>query len=77
VAIDDFNRRAHPDAFDVGAFGRDGDDTPTVSEHIRVLVAAGLVRRTRNGNRTAYRASNPNLARLIEDARATLARWAR
>jgi ArsR family transcriptional regulator len=52
-----------------------GMTQPTVSEHIRVLAAAGLVRRVRRGRRTVYGASTPSLERLLEDARATLVRW--
>ena len=48
---------------------------PTVSEHVRVLAAAGLVRRVRSGGRTVYAASTHSLERLLEDARATLVRW--
>lgn len=48
---------------------------PTVSEHVRVLAAAGLVRRVRRGSRTVYSASTHSLERLLEDARATLVRW--
>jgi ArsR family transcriptional regulator, arsenate/arsenite/antimonite-responsive transcriptional repressor len=53
-----------------------GMTQPTVSEHVRVLAAAGLVRRVRRAGRTAYSASAPHLERLLEDARATLVRWA-
>ena len=52
-----------------------GMTQPTVSEHVRVLAAAGLVRRVRMGSRTVYRVSTPSLERLLEDARATLIRW--
>ena len=52
-----------------------GMTQPTVSEHVRVLTAAGLVRRVRMGSRTVYRPSRPSLERLLEDARATLVRW--
>jgi DNA-binding transcriptional ArsR family regulator len=48
---------------------------PTVSEHVRVLAGAGLVRRVRTGSRTVYAASTHSLERLLEDARATLVRW--
>lgn len=44
---------------------------PVVSEHVRVLVAAGLVRKDRAG----YVAVPARLERHLEDARATLARW--
>jgi ArsR family transcriptional regulator len=49
---------------------------PTVSEHVRVLAAAGLVRRVRKGGRVVYAPTGGKVERLIEDARATLARWA-
>ncbi|HEV2475785.1 MAG TPA: metalloregulator ArsR/SmtB family transcription factor [Candidatus Dormibacteraeota bacterium] len=52
-----------------------GMTQPTVSEHVRVLSAAGLVRRVRKGSRTVYSVSTPSLERLLEDARATLVRW--
>ena len=52
-----------------------GMTQPTVSEHIRVLVAAGLVRRVRRGNGTIYAASNEGVDRLLDDARATINRW--
>jgi DNA-binding transcriptional ArsR family regulator len=52
-----------------------GMTQPTVSEHVRVLTAAGLVRRARMGSRTVYRPSMPSVERLLEDARATLVRW--
>jgi hypothetical protein len=48
---------------------------PTVSEHVRLLAAAGLVRSARRGGRTIYSASTNGLERLLEDARATLVRW--
>jgi ArsR family transcriptional regulator, zinc-responsive transcriptional repressor len=53
-----------------------GMSQPTVSEHVRVLAAAGLVRPSRRRSRTAYAVSRRRVERLIEDARATLARWA-
>jgi ArsR family transcriptional regulator, arsenate/arsenite/antimonite-responsive transcriptional repressor len=53
-----------------------GMTQPTVSEHVRVLAAAGLVRRMRRGGRNVYTASRLSLERLVEDARATLVRWA-
>jgi ArsR family transcriptional regulator, arsenate/arsenite/antimonite-responsive transcriptional repressor len=52
-----------------------GMTQPTVSEHVRALAAAGLVRRVRRGSRTVYAASTQSLERLLEDARATLVRW--
>jgi ArsR family transcriptional regulator, arsenate/arsenite/antimonite-responsive transcriptional repressor len=52
-----------------------GMTQPTVSEHVRVLAAAGLVRRVRRGSRTVYGVSTHSLERLLEDARATLVRW--
>jgi ArsR family transcriptional regulator len=52
-----------------------GMTQPTVSEHVRVLAAAGLVRRVRRSGRSVYGASPHSLERLLEDARATLVRW--
>lgn len=49
---------------------------PTVSEHVRVLVAAGLIRKARAGARTVYFALPQRTERIFEDARATLMRWA-
>ena len=49
---------------------------PTVSVHVRVLAAAGLVRKERRRNRTVYVASPLKIDRILEDARATLSRWA-
>jgi DNA-binding transcriptional ArsR family regulator len=49
---------------------------PVVSEHIRRLVAAGIVRRTGKVNRTVYGLALPRLERVLEDARSTLFRWA-
>lgn len=48
---------------------------PTVSEHVRSLAAAGLVRPIRTGGRTVYAGSRRGFERVLEDARATLARW--
>ena len=48
---------------------------PTVSEHVRVLRAAGLIRKQRHGNRSVYVASPSRVDRLLEDARGTLSRW--
>ena len=48
---------------------------PVVSEHIRTLAAAGLVRPVRTGGRTVYAGSRRGFERVLEDARATLARW--
>jgi len=53
-----------------------GMSQPTVSEHVRVLAAAGLVRPVRKRRRMEYAVSRRSLERLIEDARATLTRWA-
>ncbi len=53
-----------------------GMSQPTVSEHVRVLAAAGLVRPVHKRRRTTYAVSRRSLERLIEDARATLTRWA-
>ena len=52
-----------------------GMTQPTVSEHVRVLIAAGLVRRLERGGRTVLIASPEGLDRLLEDARATVSRW--
>ena len=49
---------------------------PTVSEHVRLLSVAGLVRRERRGPRAVYLASPRRIDRILEDARATLSRWA-
>jgi ArsR family transcriptional regulator len=48
---------------------------PTVSEHVRVLMSAGLVRRVRRGDSAIYTASPEGMERLLEDARATVERW--
>ncbi|HET7421518.1 MAG TPA: metalloregulator ArsR/SmtB family transcription factor [Candidatus Dormibacteraeota bacterium] len=48
---------------------------PTVSEHVRVLMAAGVIRRRREGSRTVLVPAERGFERLLEDARATLARW--
>lgn len=48
---------------------------PVVSEHVRVLTTAGLLRKASKGSRTTYFAKPGKLDRHIEDARATLARW--
>lgn len=48
---------------------------PTVSEHVRVLAAGGLIRGMRRGSRNVYRAAPRRFERLLEDARGTLARW--
>jgi ArsR family transcriptional regulator len=53
-----------------------GLSQPTVSEHIRQLTKAGLVRRERRRTRTVYVASPPRVDRILEDARKTLTRWA-
>jgi DNA-binding transcriptional ArsR family regulator len=52
-----------------------GMTQPTVSEHVRVLAAAGLLRRLRRGGRSVYGVSSHSVERLLEDARATLVRW--
>ncbi len=49
---------------------------PTVSGHVRALVQAGLLRPQRRGGRTVLAGSPRQVDRLIEDARATLGRWA-
>lgn len=48
---------------------------PTVSEHVRMLVSAGLVRPMLTGGRTVYEGSRHGFERVLEDARGTLARW--
>lgn len=53
-----------------------GMSQPVVSEHVRVLAKAGLVRRETRRGRSVYRASPVRIERIFEDARATLARWA-
>ena len=48
---------------------------PTVSGHLKILRDAGLVQPRRFGARTVMVPSRRRVERLIEDARATLARW--
>lgn len=48
---------------------------PTVSGHIKILRDAGLIQARRFGARTVMVPSRRRVERLIEDARATLARW--
>jgi DNA-binding transcriptional ArsR family regulator len=48
---------------------------PTVSGHLKVLREAGLVQPQRFGGRSVFVASRKRVERLIEDARATIARW--
>ncbi|HSS61869.1 MAG TPA: metalloregulator ArsR/SmtB family transcription factor [Candidatus Limnocylindrales bacterium] len=48
---------------------------PTVSGHLKVLLNAGLVQRHRQGGQTVFVASRRRVERLLEDARATIARW--
>ena len=48
---------------------------PTVSGHLKVLRDAGLVQPRKFGARTVMMPSRRRVERLIEDARATLARW--
>jgi DNA-binding transcriptional ArsR family regulator len=48
---------------------------PTVSGHLKVLRAAGLVQPRRAGGRTVFVISRKRIERLLEDARATIARW--
>src|SRR6266699_266372 len=48
---------------------------PTVSGHLKILRDAGLVQPRRFGVRTVMVPSRRRVERLIEDARATLARW--
>jgi ArsR family transcriptional regulator len=53
-----------------------GMTQPTVSEHVRVLAAAGLIRRQDAGSRRSYVASWSRARRVIDDMHGTLARWA-
>jgi len=48
---------------------------PTVSGHVKVLRDAGLVQPRRAAGRTVFGASRKRIERLLEDARATIARW--
>ncbi len=48
---------------------------PTVSGHIKVLRNAGLIQSRKAGARTVFIASRKRVERLMEDARATMARW--
>lgn len=48
---------------------------PTVSGHLKVLRDAGLVQPRRAGGRTVLVGSRKRIERMLEDARATLARW--
>jgi DNA-binding transcriptional ArsR family regulator len=48
---------------------------PTVSGHLKVLREAGLVQARRAGSRTVFVGSHKRIERLLEDARATIARW--
>jgi DNA-binding transcriptional ArsR family regulator len=48
---------------------------PTVSGHLKVLRNAGLVQPHRTAGRTVFIGSRKRIERLLEDARATLARW--
>ncbi len=48
---------------------------PTVSGHVKVLRDAGLVQARRAGSRTIFVGSRKRIERLLEDARATIARW--
>jgi DNA-binding transcriptional ArsR family regulator len=48
---------------------------PTVSGHLKVLREAGLVQPQRRRGRSVFVASRKRIERLLEDARATLARW--
>ena len=52
-----------------------GMSQPTVSEHVRVLAAAGLVRAERRAGRTVYLAHVPSVQRLLTDVMGTLDRW--
>jgi DNA-binding transcriptional ArsR family regulator len=48
---------------------------PTVSGHVKILREAGLVQPKRYGARTVLVGSRKRIERLLEDARATIARW--
>ena len=48
---------------------------PTVSGHMKVLRTAGLIQARKAGARTVFIASRKRVERLLEDARATMARW--
>jgi len=48
---------------------------PTVSGHLRILRDAGLIQPKRFGARMVMVASRKRVERLLEDARATIARW--
>jgi DNA-binding transcriptional ArsR family regulator len=48
---------------------------PTVSGHLKILRNAGLIQPRRFGTRTVMVASRKRVERLLEDARATIARW--
>ena len=48
---------------------------PTVSGHLKVLQRAGLVQPRRASGRTVFVGSRKRIERLLEDARATIARW--
>jgi len=48
---------------------------PTVSGHLKILREAGLVQPRRLRGRTVFAGSHKRIERLLEDARATIARW--
>jgi DNA-binding transcriptional ArsR family regulator len=48
---------------------------PTVSGHLKILRDAGLIQPKRFGARIVLVASRKRVERLLEDARATIARW--
>jgi len=48
---------------------------PTVSGHLKTRREAGLIQPRRFGTRTVMVASRKRIERLLEDARATIARW--
>jgi DNA-binding transcriptional ArsR family regulator len=52
-----------------------GMSQPTVSGHLKVLRDAGLVQPRRVAGRTVFVGSRKRIERLLEDARATIARW--
>jgi DNA-binding transcriptional ArsR family regulator len=48
---------------------------PTVSGHVKILSEAGLIQPKRFGGRSVFVGSRKRIERLLEDARATIARW--
>jgi DNA-binding transcriptional ArsR family regulator len=48
---------------------------PTVSGHLKILRNAGLVQARRTAGRSVFVGSRKTVERLLDDARATIARW--